>query len=284
MSRILIPTDFSPASANSVSYGLQLAQHLGADIELLHIIETYTFTTWITDTEIISPVFTEKDISEMMKNAQEAINRFIEDIPDASGFKGKLSSKIRNGNFVVEVFNEAVSDDVLMVLVSSGNSRKLVSQTSGINVRGLLRQSPKPVFIVPDKARYSPMRSIIINTEFKESDVLVLRHLMRVFNSFNPDLTLLHVRSGQPSFDDKLRFLGYQQFIANNCVYPKLTFLELPGKDVVQAIIGCTEQEHADLLVVQKQSHNFLQLLFESDHADKLARLMSIPMISYTEQ
>ena len=63
--RLLVPTDFSPASDVAVTYAFDLAARLGATIHLLHVIEEWALTvTYLNALSIELPGLRERVIDE----------------------------------------------------------------------------------------------------------------------------------------------------------------------------------------------------------------------------
>ena len=63
--RVLVATDFSPASSEAVAYAFGLAARLGASVHLLHVIEEWALTlTYLKALDIELPGLRERVIDE----------------------------------------------------------------------------------------------------------------------------------------------------------------------------------------------------------------------------
>ena len=63
--RVLVATDFSPASSAAVTYAFDLAVRLGASVHLLHVVEEWALTvTYLKALDIELPGLRERVIDE----------------------------------------------------------------------------------------------------------------------------------------------------------------------------------------------------------------------------
>ena len=87
MKRILIPTDFSEASANSIQYGLKMAAGHDVTVTVIHVIELYKYAAGTSESEIYTELSSNDRTAFIKKNAEEEFEKtkgFISKI----GFSG----------------------------------------------------------------------------------------------------------------------------------------------------------------------------------------------------
>ncbi len=118
--KILIATDFSDGAAAAVQEGRVLAARLGADVELLHVIDVTT------------------DDPNEGQHAES----------DGSGGPNVV---VREGTPWLEIVRRALETDPLAVVVGSNGTRGSHPISPGTTTLKLLVRCPVPVLVVPTR-------------------------------------------------------------------------------------------------------------------------------------
>jgi nucleotide-binding universal stress UspA family protein len=133
-SRILMPTDGSPASQKALSYGLELARFLGSEVTLLYALPQVNFIptalgSLVLPFDLDRQAATEQVLSQAQKMASEA------------GVKAKLEGVAA---YPVPSILEAARSHEL-ILMSSGGAE---GWPMGSVTHEILQRSPIPVLVV----------------------------------------------------------------------------------------------------------------------------------------
>ena len=138
ISKILIPTDFSPAAWQAVRYGLSLAGKHGAKITLLHVYPSENkYMAWLKTSH--------PDDHIVIKQLTEKLKIFTEEL--RANNSAKIDYKVISGNVTNEITNYALKEpfDLIIMGVNSGSSHN----EPGSNTAEIIRNAGFPVLIIP---------------------------------------------------------------------------------------------------------------------------------------
>jgi hypothetical protein len=109
MKTILIPTDFSDISKNSIVYGFHLAEKLKLKVELVHVLELYKFAAGTSEAELISTILPADNIQEMEISAMESFKKMHAEIIGQLPPDIPYTTRVTSGHLVNEMIVESAS-------------------------------------------------------------------------------------------------------------------------------------------------------------------------------
>ena len=141
--KILVPTDFSPASTKAFSYALRLAKEQGSEITLLHILEPETPLTLAG--QATAAAFSEKQLAEKEKSLS-----ILADQAAGAGVVG-AKSIVRTGVPTHEIIEAAKELDVDLIVIAThgltGGNQFVIGSTA----ERVARAASCPVLVVREK-------------------------------------------------------------------------------------------------------------------------------------
>jgi nucleotide-binding universal stress UspA family protein len=284
MKSILIPTDFSEISKNSIFYGFELASRLNLRVFLVHVIELYKFVASTSETEIMSTVLPVESIKEMEKAADSSFKKLINEIQDKLGNSVQYDYHIVPGHLVNEMIAESNNDNIELIILAVTVTQDLVTRFTQGAVSSIISEAACPVMVVPSAFSFKPFTKTLYVTDFNKADVNSLLHFISIFSNFNPEIIVLHITSKLPDFKTELKFAGFKQLIKEKSDYQNINYRLIQGKNVVTSILETAKSEQIDMLVMLKEHEGFFRSLFETSKTEKISHYLKIPMISYHEQ
>ena len=143
LKKILVPTDFSPASKKAFSYALRLAEQLGSELTLLHVLEPETPVTLAGRSA--AAAFSEGDLADMEKSL-----RALADQAAGSGVAG-AKSIVRTGVATHEIIEAAKELDVDLIVIATHGFTAWKHFAIGSTAERVARAAPCPVLVVREK-------------------------------------------------------------------------------------------------------------------------------------
>jgi universal stress protein A len=141
--KILVPTDFSPASRKSLSYALRFAEGLNSEITLLHVLEPETPLTLAG--RPATAAFSEEELAD----AKEGLRGLTDSLKAAGGAGTK--SILRTGVATHEIVEAAKELDVDLIVIATHGFTGWKHFAIGSTAERVARAAPCPVLVVREK-------------------------------------------------------------------------------------------------------------------------------------
>ncbi|MGC2352605.1 MAG: universal stress protein [Candidatus Udaeobacter sp.] len=141
--KILVPTDFSPASRKAFSYALRFAEDMGSEITLLHVLEPETPLTLAG--RPAASAFSEEEVAD----TEESL-RALADSAEATGVAGTRSI-VRTGVATHEIVEAAKELDVDLIVIATHGFTGWKHFAIGSTAERVARVAPCPVLVIREK-------------------------------------------------------------------------------------------------------------------------------------
>ncbi|MFW6043246.1 MAG: universal stress protein [Marinilabiliaceae bacterium] len=154
MKRILVPVDFSENSVFALQVGIELAHQMKASLRLIHV---------QTGQQYAPEFFGDNPENRLFGQAREWLQQLIEKYSDQYRvFNGEFDYKIREGNVVREITNQARYDDVTLIVVGTHGISGVEDRWLGSNAYRLVSHAPCPVLTVRKEMKWTAPHKILL--------------------------------------------------------------------------------------------------------------------------
>jgi nucleotide-binding universal stress UspA family protein len=275
MKKILVPTDFSPDSANAVKFAYLFAKENKCKFSLLN---AYSFLVYDPN---MPPDMLSDVIRQSGENSAEGldllIGKFEKSYPD---FKNYIAGKITADGIVTEAIEKTVEEGKFdLVIMGTKGASGLEEVLIGSNAYSVLSKSKVPVLVVPNKSQYEGLTNILYAVDLTCSELHAINELKEIIDLKKKDITFLHLSSETEehlTFDEK-KYLDEIKESLNDVSF-KFEFAKC--ESVPEALEKFTHSLKADLIVVSKKKRDFLENLFHKSISKKLACHTDIPLLA----
>lgn len=141
--KILVPTDFSPASKKAFSYALRLAEERGSEITLLHVLEAET--PLMSAGRPAAAAFSKQELTHV----EEGLRALV-DFAQTAGV-ADAASIVRTGVATHEIIEAAKELDVDLIVIATHGLTASKHFALGSTAERVARAAPCPVFVVREK-------------------------------------------------------------------------------------------------------------------------------------
>jgi nucleotide-binding universal stress UspA family protein len=271
MTSILVPVNFSPCSFNAARYAAGLAMATGAELHLLHVIQIP-----LTSTEM---VMNEYLYTQMSEAAESGLKEIKTDILEQEPGLVSVTTHLQTGN-VAEKVNEwygALKAELIVMGVTAPTMEKFLA---GSPVGNLLHLR-HPLLVVPEHAKYEPLRRIVLACD--ESDIQhgiphSLPLLRELRERTGATVDIVTVDTGSVLSDEATCYCGTgPDSLA--VLSPKRHYIR--QHNVEEGLQAYLHDEAFDLTVVFPKRHSLLE--FHPSRSRRLARHAQTPVLSLPE-
>jgi nucleotide-binding universal stress UspA family protein len=273
ITRILLPTDFSPVANNALKYALSIAKKTGADLHLFHV----------DSIPVTDAYFPAGAYSAYMADIADATRESFEKLK-AAFYKDdsvKFHSVSIMGYGPTEIINYAIENKIDLIIMGTTGSSGLPEILFGSNTAAVVSKSPLPVLVIPPSAQHHAFNKIVYATDYNEPEFPSVSRLVYLAGLYDAAVTVLHVRS---EYDMYMK-THHNFFIKNkdSISYKNWAIAEINDSNVMDGINSFIEEAGPDLLVVAKHNRHFFERLFHRSLSKRMAYHSSIPLLVLNE-
>lgn len=278
MNSILIPTDFSHASYNTISYGIALAKAIQANsIVIYNAYQPFISEDPAFDTMLLNDISTYKSISE--EGLEKIKQAFETEIPSSLNVVYESDyNTVENG---IKDTCEKYSTDLIIMNVS-GTPGGLEEIIIGSMAVSLSRHSKIPVLVIPQDAQYTGFKKVLLALDFKKLEQTTpVNEINKILDETGATLNIVHVEPNQADTDKS--FLKEKNILNVLFANHKPEYHFIQGEAVTATINNFADEIQADLIIVIPKKHGFLENIFKGSSTKKLVFHSHIPVLSIHE-
>jgi nucleotide-binding universal stress UspA family protein len=267
MKTILVPTDFSEASAAAADYAAGLCRELGAKLILFH--------AYMLPVPVSEVPFVMVTAEEMQRDSEEALRKEAERIFASKNIE--VETLVRMGlptDEIKDLESEKGIDLVIMGVKNAEGMQKLIGSTTN----AVIRNFRKPVLVVPPAATFNGLRKISYATDFDSRMKLqCFEPLLELVRAFQAELTIVHIKKHGSEFSAEQNAGKSRLEAIWNDLRHEYRIVE--NRDFEHGLINYLEEQSTDLLVVVAHQHNFLDRLFGHHTTAHLSEKTRLPLL-----
>jgi nucleotide-binding universal stress UspA family protein len=145
--RILVPVDYSSCSRASLEYAVELADLLGATIDVVHV---WDRPSYVSDVTVVSqPSGLGRPLGELIReNAQLDMNEFLKGLQGPK--QAPIAGRLLSGEPAASLLQELKTGRYDLVVLGTHGRTGLTHLLLGSVAEKLTRHSPVPVLTIPD--------------------------------------------------------------------------------------------------------------------------------------
>lgn len=275
--KILLPTDFSANAQNAFRHGLMLADRMGAEIELLHVI-------YPEYEPLDLPVMAAQATREKAEAARVVMKEFMELGLAQMHTTGQIKSvppihaDLEVGTPASLISEVARRDEADLIVMGTRGRHNTLERFWGSTATAVLEHAPCHVMVVPEHAPYQKIEQVGYATDLAEADPYHIWEAGKILDAFSPVIRCAHVNLEQ-SVEHALDLNGLGHFFDNHAPALQITFHTLQGGQVAPALDQFIDQFGLDLMVMYAPGHSWWQRLFHHSETKAMALRAQVPVL-----
>lgn len=267
MNKILVATDFSDAAKNAATYALHVAKYFNASLELIHSFDV-PFTFAESGIQYL-------DIEELERNTKDALHnetKRLEKIDENIG----VSYRSCIGR-IYDCLNDIVEREnpLLIVFGMSGETDTFLWGSTAVSA---LRSFDAPVLIVPKNAEWKGVQNVCYAVNYKKlHDSTPYEKVVDWSKKLSDKLTVFNVYQPNNYTEPPQKL---KQALAN----VHTDYVSFESENFEQGIQDFLSKNDFNWLIIIPQKHGFFDRLMHDSRSKQIARVSSIPVLSFYEK
>lgn len=270
MKTLLAPIDFSAVSINAATYAARLAQHLGAELELLHVLD-------------VPVVYGEIPVSggsydNLMQHAKTELRDLAHKL--SAPYDGELSIHwvIKTGAPLYEIMQYAHQQQPWMVVMATRGLGQVERFLLGSTTLSTVKECDVPVLVIPEGHTFTAPHKIGLASDL---DNVVERtpepFIHELLQALQAELHIVHNNANYHEYEPEVM----QESLLLDTMFSrdKHRFHFMHEELTEEAIIQYAETEQLDWLMVMPRKHGFFDDLFGHQHTRTFVLHSSLPVL-----
>lgn len=267
LSKVLVPTDFSPLADNAVKYAGELCKHTNAQLVLLHVLQ-------INSADLQMPAtYADEMMAEQQRIAQTKLDTSKAFIRHHYGIS--VEGVTSFGAISEEIADYADQNEIDLVVMSTHGMTSFLDRIFGTNTSSTIQQMKKPLLVIPNGVTFNPAHKVAIATDYSTSEIEYINFVHTMTHNVPVDFHFLHVNNPDLSQTESQIDKELENFA------PNMTFHEVTGDDIIKTVKTFVTSHQIDLLIVTHHERSFLSELFHTSIAKELSHITHLPMLVF---
>jgi len=282
MNSLLVFIHVLDEAEHMIRYAAEAGKDLNLDVDLLYTVEMGNYPLGIPGAARPTFQYTYEQVESLLEEARSKLETEIKKIQKTVENPPLIKAITKQGisHHLVDDFTQ--KDKYHYVMVAAHSDNEFLINDRNIDI---IKHVKIPVWIVPEKSKYKPARSIVYATDYKEADIETMKKLTVLAKKNDAGITALHVNDNL-DFEEKVRNSGFKDMLADKLGYSNIdvTTLKHPeDKSLAQTINEFAKDIHADLIVALKENKGFFERLFSKSQTKKLISTSKLPVLVFPE-
>lgn len=274
MKKIVYATDFSENSVAALKYASNLGKILNADVIVLHVF----------DPDDLSPARTAEERKQVLNHHTSRLQKFCSLNLQQNFEDLNLSLAVIKGeNISREILRYIIDMDVLMIILGACGSGTVKEFFLGSTTTNMISTSTVPVMAVPGNFEFRDIKDIMYTTDFEEEDVYHLCELIRIMNSLEFTIHIVHVTIN-PTGEAEDLMEWFKELLFEKTNFHNFKFRILQAEDVVNGLNKYLDDIGADLLVMMERKTKLaVKSVLHRDVVKRMESTSRVPLLSFKE-
>jgi nucleotide-binding universal stress UspA family protein len=284
MRKILFPFELdNPIYREAYIYGIKFARNINAELIILNAFKV----------EVGNDITEEKYNNLKKDNWFKAYNEiskfnkyFLEEHARTdTDLRIKFDYRFVNGIFVDEIRNIAREENVDLIVLPISDKREFNKRQLKIIQDNIFEKNRTSLLVVPFGSVFRPVKNIVFATDLKRLNKYpqYLNDVIHYAELFDSSIHFIHISSREKAeiLDNSETYRLVMQAIEKN---KRHTFTSLYGKDIIETVNRYVNECNADILVVVKHQHYFLDSIFQESLSKEISLYSKVPVLVMREK
>lgn len=269
MKKLLILTDFSPASEKAIYFAQTLFDHTAAEFRLVH---TYPIGTDLMYGTALVLDAAEEDARQQLADQLTKVTG--QSVPEYH--KYEVQTHVGDPILAAQFMLEQDNFDYVIVGASGSHSSELFGSTA----TGLIRNCQTNVLVVPAFTPIRPLTEIVLAADIRSLNSLeALKPLKEILNTKDARITLLTI-VGKQVTGTAIQIDEQQKRIADYLNTDKVESYIIHDDKIDHGIVDYLDNHEVDLLITVPHQKSLLDVLKGSSVTRKLAFNPQVPLLT----
>lgn len=272
MKKILFPTDFSETAQNAFVHALEFANHINAELLLLHTFELPVFDSqyfpenYATIYDSIELAQFQMFKDEIPKLRAIAEQRNLENI--------RIQHRLMDGDLIYNLKIAIEEEKVDFVVMGTSGLSDWSTFFLGSNTESIISSVSVPVLCIPSEVTHKKVKNIGFTTRFRAKDKAELIKTILIAKKLNAQVKCLYVKTQ----DSDVSAATIKEWESDFRGEPVI-FSVIPSDEIKETVLDFILYKDIDVLAVIAYKRNFFEAIMNPSFSKKIVKEVQIPVL-----
>lgn len=281
MRTTLVPTDFSENSAHAAKAAVMLSSKLHTNILLFNnyvkipVTPHFAGGPWVVD-ELME---LKNETKENLQNLAGDLELLIADLEPEQP-KPIVHLQYADGNLGDNIAAIIHEKDIELIVIGARSGSTIDHMLNGSETNLIIDQSNCPVLIIPENVDLKELKKVIFATDFDQTDMKAINYMVKLSYLFNFHIEVVHVNSSKSNTVKSERQIAFEDrlFKLN---YPKITYKQVFGKNVIRRLNSLCTETDADILALVHHHRSPIGRILKQSTSKKALSQQKVPLMIF---
>lgn len=276
MTKILVPTDFSPTAEIAFRFAVNLASKIQSEVVLYHVF-TPLENPYI-DTEAERDDYNKKTSGELHQQLDDLKSRLESEFSSVA-----ISTELGRSPIIESILSYAETNNFKMIVMGTQGATGIKKVVIGSQAARVIEDTKIPVLLVPDEFTGEIPRKILFATTYDVNDKEPLSSVLEWTSPLKPTITIAHISDNENKENDAT-MEDYQNAVPEIFDSSHLSFKHIDATYSIETLEKLTVQHPYDMLSMIRRKKSFLGRLFFKSLSRDMAYLTKYPLLIIPEK
>lgn len=273
MKRILFPTDFSETATNAFVHALEFANSIDGELVLLHAFDLPVFDSqYFPENYMLIYESVELSQFEVFKDELPKLHAIAE---KRNLNSIKMTHRLMDGGLTFAIAKAIKDDQIDYIIMGTEGATGWSEVLLGTHTTAVISDVSIPVFSIPSKVKFKPIKNIAFTTRFRPKDKTALKNVLEITKKMKAKIKCLYVKTDSSDVS-KETIKEWEEEFANE----PLEFHVVLSEDIKESILDFIMFKDIDVLSMLTYKRNFFENLFHHSLTKDCAANLEIPILA----
>ncbi len=271
--KILVPVDFSDCSINALTYAVEFAKYLNAEITILH-----AFNIPVTHGELGAGAIVNTLATGIEEDVQENFTKLIDQVPELP--KIHYNTVLKHNYVTDAVSKYSNKNKIDFIIMGTMGANGIDELLIGSNTYSLIKKSNCPVIAVPKIATFEKPKNIALASDYQSINEHVIDPLKTITKLFNSEVHILHINDirkiEKEEANEARKFERYFKEVHHH-------FNLIVNEDFEDGLETYITDHEMDMIAIIPRKHNFIDRIIGNSASKKIIFHTNIPLLALPE-
>ncbi len=275
MKNILVPTDFSENSWNSIQFALEFFKNSKCNFYLLHVTPITNFfgaeTPMVSTGEVIEKTY--------ISQSKRSLHTLLKKIKNLSQNRDHNFMTISSYDYFIDAVKTQIQEkNIDLIIMGTKGATGMKEAIIGSNTGDLITKVKCPVLVVPEKAIFKKIKEIGFPTDFNIFyQTKILSSISEIAKIYDSTIEIVHVAKN----DEDLTLFQREnkEYLNDFFMDEKHRFHRITNRKIESGIQNFVQKHQIDMIVMIAKNLNLFQQILFKPTVEEISYHTEIPFL-----